>query len=334
MLKNLAQHLLFQLSTWFSSNTLFQSDFPPLILPFYHGVSDHAPAHIQHLYRFKTHQEFETDLDFLTKYFNPLSIEELIAICNNERKLKEPKFLLSFDDGLKEVAENIAPILKRRNLPAIFFINPAFVDNQAMFYRFKSSLLIDAIAKNTSLEVPIKSYLKTMGYKVTNIKKFIHNRSYHEELLLDQIAPYANVDFNEYLREYRPYMSLTELKNMDQQGFALGAHSWDHPYYQELALEAQVKQTQQSMDWVANRFQTNYRLFAFPYSDLGVSSAFYQQAFKPPLSLHATFGASLFKINTINNHFQRIPMDAPQVPARSILEYQIIKHQLTRRLKS
>ena len=331
MLKNLAQHLLFQVSTWFSSNTLFQSDFPPSILPFYHGVSDHAPPHVRHLYPFKTHQDFEADLDFLTKHFNPLSIKEFIAICNNEQKLKEPKFLLSFDDGLKEVAENIAPILKRRNLPAIFFINPAFVDNQTMFYRFKSSLLIDAMATNPSVEVPIKSYLKTMGYKVNNLKKFIHNRGSHEESLLDQIAPYANIDFNEYLREHPPFMNLTELKNMEQQGFALGAHSWDHPYYQELALEAQVKQTQQSMDWMADRFPTNYRLFAFPYSDLGVTSAFYQQAFKPPLSLDATFGKSGFKIDTINNHFQRIPMEEPQ--GQSILNYQIIKHQLTKRLK-
>ena len=116
-----------------------------VIYPFYHIVSDNTPAHIKHLYPVKTIKQFEKDLDFLQKHFTASVFPP---------KGKKSLFVLSFDDGLKEIYDIVAPILKKRNIPAIIFINTSFVDNKGIFDNYISSL------KKENPEIDIKKYLK------------------------------------------------------------------------------------------------------------------------------------------------------------------------------
>jgi len=85
-----------------------------IIYPFYHIISDNPPAHIKYLYPVRSIKQFEKDLVFLQKHF---TVSDFPVKGNN------PQFVLSFDDGLSEVYDIIAPILKKRNIPAIFFVN-------------------------------------------------------------------------------------------------------------------------------------------------------------------------------------------------------------------
>ncbi|MBK9043176.1 MAG: polysaccharide deacetylase family protein [Saprospiraceae bacterium] len=80
-------------------------------------------------------------LIFLLKHYHPVLLTEKLSLDSN---LKD-QFLLSFDDGLKECYEIILPILLKKNLKAIFFINTGFLDNKALFYRFKISLIWEKI---------------------------------------------------------------------------------------------------------------------------------------------------------------------------------------------
>jgi len=115
------------------------------IYPFYHIVSDTPPAHTKHLYPIRSIKQFEKDLDFLQKHF-------IASELNSENNKKQ--FVLSFDDGLSEVYKIIAPILKKRNIPAIFFINSGFVDNKDIFKNFIVNL------KNGNPKFNVKEYLK------------------------------------------------------------------------------------------------------------------------------------------------------------------------------
>src|SRR5687768_8144112 len=109
------------------------------ILPFYHIVSNEECPHIKNLYRVKTTAQFESDLDFLLQHYTAISINELNHVV--EGKFKNKKiFFLSFDDGLREVHDVIAPILLRKGLPATFFLNADFIDNRALMFRYKVSL--------------------------------------------------------------------------------------------------------------------------------------------------------------------------------------------------
>jgi peptidoglycan/xylan/chitin deacetylase (PgdA/CDA1 family) len=95
----------------------------PLLLPFYHTVSDANLHYINHRYRIKNVVEFKKDLDWIVQNFNQVyDITEFSSAQNS--------LLLSFDDGFKECYSVIAPILKSYQLNAIFFVNTAFLNDK------------------------------------------------------------------------------------------------------------------------------------------------------------------------------------------------------------
>src|SRR5215472_8978138 len=113
---------------------------PPsgVLFPYGHIVSDVIPLHVRHLHPVLSIAKFKSDLDFLCQRYRPLQLSELERI-QGLRNCKEPAryFLLSFDDGLREGYEIIAPILRNKGVPAIFFLNSATLDNRQLMWRHK-----------------------------------------------------------------------------------------------------------------------------------------------------------------------------------------------------
>ena len=112
-----------------------------LIAPFYHLVSDEKVPHIEHLYPVKTAREFAADLDFLLENFRPLDFFEFKKLALAGEQPARPSFFLSFDDGLREFHDVVAPILLQKGVSAMCFLNSDFIDNRGLFFRYKASLL-------------------------------------------------------------------------------------------------------------------------------------------------------------------------------------------------
>jgi len=143
--KNLFK-ILSLLTSFIPTKFLIKLSGKQTIYPFYHIINNNSPAHIKHLYPVRSIRQFEKDLDFLQKYF---TASEFLQNKNKSA------FILSFDDGLSDVYKTITPILKKRKIPAIFFINSAFIDNKDMFINYISSL------KKENPKIDYKGYLKT-----------------------------------------------------------------------------------------------------------------------------------------------------------------------------
>lgn len=97
-----------------------------LLVLYYHVISDKPIAHIRHLYRYKGVREFCEDLDSILKLFKPISLDDILDNSRSGKPLPSRSVFLTFDDGLREMSEIVAPILKRKGLNAAFFINSGF----------------------------------------------------------------------------------------------------------------------------------------------------------------------------------------------------------------
>ncbi len=268
------------------------------IAPFYHVVTDESLPHIRNLYQPKTTAEFEKDLDLFLKYYHPVSVGDLPSIDK-----KKNCFLLSFDDGLRQFHEVVAPILWRKGIPCICFLNSAFIDNQALFYRFKQSILIDALNRQPQKGLPgVGEILKT---------------SHTEDALLEQWAQLAGIDFNDFLQKERPYMTRNEIRSLAEKGFHFGGHSIDHPLYSTLSLEEQLQQTQESTSIATGISGDTHRYFSFPFTDDGVSMRFFSDIQK---DIQYTFGTAGLKHDTATRNIQRIPMEQGSLTGREVLQ--------------
>jgi len=244
------------------------------VFPFYHIVSDNDVIHIKHLYRIRSTKEFIRDLDFLLKEYEPIDPGELIA--NYKKGITSPPagFLLTFDDGLSEFYKVIAPILYKKGVPAICFLNSGFVDNHDLFYRYKVSIIKETLIKTEITGIRKKelhTFLLNNAIPYDPEFTFLYTVNYLNRQLLDGIAGILEIDFNEYLQRYSPYLTTTEIKELIKKGFLFGSHSIDHPGFSVISLEEQIFQVKESISKITGDFDLDYRLFSFPFTDYGLS---------------------------------------------------------------
>jgi peptidoglycan/xylan/chitin deacetylase (PgdA/CDA1 family) len=251
-----------------------------MLFPYHHLVSDESLPHIRHLYSYKNPAQFKKDLDYILKYYSPVSPEDVALAVKNGRELPSNGFLLSFDDGYREVHDVIAPILKEKGLPAIFFINPAFLDNRELFYRCKISLIIDRLITKQPGEADLKKYAAIVNSWAVSTEELIESLKKVSQLnqnVLDDLAKELGICFADYLQKQRPFLSTEQVKALSAEGFAIGAHSWDHPYYHLIPAETQDRQTISSVRFVKENFDAGLNLFSFPHSDKRLDQAFFDR---------------------------------------------------------
>lgn len=304
------------------------------LLPYHHTVSDQPLEHIRHLYSYKNGKQFEQDLDFLLRHFEPVSVEEMVKDLNNGNDQKKGGFLLTFDDGFREVAEVIAPLLKKKGVPAVFFINPAFIDNKELFYRCKISILIGAIKQGGVTIQAVKQIAALLelpsDVSTVELERKLKDIDQTTAGVLNLLAPILGVDFDDYLKRHQPFLRSEQLGELVQNGFTLGGHSWDHPYYRLLSVSDQVAQTARSMEYVHQNYGPGPSLFSFPHDDRAVNSKFFQSMKDAQHSVDLFFGIQNQLRENENRVLHRFNAERPEFPidllVKGILTLDIVRN--------
>jgi peptidoglycan/xylan/chitin deacetylase (PgdA/CDA1 family) len=296
-----------------------------LLLPYHHLVSDEEVPHIKHLYPYKSVEAFKKDLDYLPRHFKPVSLGDVISGIRNQTPRPEHSFLLTFDDGLREVYETIAPMLYRKGIPAVFFLNSAFVDNKTLFYKFGISLVTEALLRRQHSRATLNALAEALGIRAgagpEEIIKAVKGVTYANRASVEAAAGLLGISFAGYLAEKKPFMTSEEIRQLAGQGFALGGHSVDHPYYTGLTLEEMLRQTTESVDFVVNTFGLDYRAFAFPHSDAGVPGAFFDRFLdRQAPGLDVIFGTNNQRREVYPQVLHRFNCERPQTAVESAVK--------------
>jgi len=293
----------------------------PFFIPFYHAVSETAAPHYKNLYSPRGIGEFERDLDCFLRHYEPLSLDDFARVKNNPGKGRY--CLITFDDGLSEVYEHAFPVLQRKKVPAVVFLNPAFVHNRGLFYRYKVSILIEEMRARSFEEN--SDWIEETGRDFETAKRFLLSLGYDQTGKIDHIAQLMGVNFANYLKIEQPYLTMSRIREMKSAGIQFGGHSMDHPVFSKLSFEDQLRQANESMDWVCANVGESIRTFAFPFSDDGVKSAYFDQ-----INAACTFGTAKIKVDDAKNHFQRLSMEVGQKSALYILLREYALYQVKR----
>ena len=295
-----------------------------LLLPFYHLVNDNPPPHIRHLYSVRNVTQFKEDLEFFINNYSPIALSDILSNKKRNLQLPENSFLLTFDDGCREMYDVVMPILLEKGVPAVFFLTTEFLDNKELFYRHKASLLLDSIERAHSLNnCGISEVFKANRLEHADIKRSILTIRSPEKHVLDELAMVLGVDFDEYLRTNKPYLSSTHVKGLIEDGFEIGAHSIDHPDYQLISLKEQLWQTKTSTEIINESFSLDYTAFATPFTDEGIIAKYFDEIFNR-LSVDISFGTSGMKRDSYMNSMQRVFMEGTDKSAVRIISESIV----------
>jgi len=292
------------------------------IFPFYHVVSNEYLPHLSHLHTYRNESQFEVDLDEMLKVYKPVSIDDYLNAEPGSGG--HPQLVLSFDDGLIECHQYIAPLLKKKGVPAIFFLNNEFIDNRGLFFRYKASLLIEYIGKDPLLLVRTAQY---MNIPVEEVQKAILMISDKQQSLLEGLALELGYDEAIYMRDHTVYMSSDQVRELVKWGFHLGAHGNDHSGFFEMEEKNIATKVHLSMTDLKERFHVNPSCFAFPFTSDGIPERVIKQIFEEGIA-EVLFGTAGLKLTGFQNFIQRIPMEFNHLSAKKVLKSEYLYYLL------
>jgi peptidoglycan/xylan/chitin deacetylase (PgdA/CDA1 family) len=110
----------------------------------YHCVKDEANSYL----RPTKVADFENQMQYLSKVYNPVSLESLAQRLQNGKSLPPKPIAVTFDDGYQDNYENAYPILKKYAVPATIFLTTGFIGTGEIppwdrgFYTAKKALML------------------------------------------------------------------------------------------------------------------------------------------------------------------------------------------------
>ena len=210
-----------------------------------------------------------------------------------EQIYDKSKFLLTFDDGLKEHLK-VAKYLNQKNILGIFFIPGMQLEKSdflpihkihLIFGKYSANELI-TIYKKFKIKINFKNDIFSIFEKQKNFlekKNFFSENDkkiYLKTILnnLDQKNPKIvknifNYCFNKKTQKkiFRNfYLNAKDIKTLDKLGMKIGAHGHNHKVLSKLNFKIQKKEIDKSINILSNILDKEISYFCYPYGGFRV----------------------------------------------------------------
>lgn len=263
---------------------------PRCIVVMYHYVHDQFPAYDSIPHQTKgvhalSVSQFEQQLDFLTSRLEPIDWATLSLGLRNRSPLPDQSFLLTFDDGLREHAEIVLPILERRGLKGIFFVPGCVLSTPRMLTAHAVHLLLEAIgvgrlADEIGNELSgMATYISLNDDEAAQALKVYHYETPKLALLKFLInmklplATRASVIrrlFERHVGSHeewaaRWYLTTNQVREIHALGHTIGGHSFAHEPYGRLDEAALSRDVNRSATALRDILGPGERPFAYPF---------------------------------------------------------------------
>ena len=231
-----------------------------------------------------TPQEFESRLKILSKWGRFISQQELRHLINKGQELPDRSIVITFDDGLKEQYDLALPILKKLNIPAIFFISTKVYEQTEILNVHKIHLVRSKVSTTTLLKYMVEFVsdrnidLDLAHSKMKGVEHYKYDSPDHAMLkyalnfLLnkDELNHFINDVFEtEFKGEEEAihenlYMSKNEVQLLGQMDY-IGSHSHDHDPLGLKDVQYQREQAIHSKRILEGIADTEIYGFSYPY---------------------------------------------------------------------
>ena len=235
---------------------------------YYHVVSD-----TRHRYYFdgKTinSDEFIYQIDMFQRHFEIISLTEALQFSSKGQSLRK-KLVITFDDGFYENYSVIAPILIEKKLKATFYLIGNCIDNKDLMWRNKL-LLINKTKDKVNLEKSIREISDEYGLKSGSSKNLmswsfkVFPMDKKEEIVNKLWQLVLEIPIQEYLEEYKPYMTRHHIRELSTEGFEFGTHSMSHPIFNRLGYNNFRDEILNSRSFISQLTGGNVNTFSYPF---------------------------------------------------------------------
>ena len=230
----------------------------------FRGIENFSKKHI-------SKKLFLKQMLFLKKNCNVISLDKLEKY-KREKDIKKNTVLISFDDGFENNFKVAAPILKKLNLPCIFYISTGMIGKNDMFWVDKIEDIINRtkikyldIDLEKKIRFPLNSKLEKIK-AVEQIKKFSKRVSaIKKNKLIKRLSIILKIKpSNKYSKNYR-VMNWQQVKKLASNDlFEIGGHSLNHDILTRLSVSEMKKNIKQSITLLEKKLNKKIKHYSYP----------------------------------------------------------------------
>jgi peptidoglycan/xylan/chitin deacetylase (PgdA/CDA1 family) len=217
-------------------------------------------------------------IDWLAKRFSLLSLDEIGSQLESGHSFAKPAAAITFDDGYSDVYHHAYPLLKRKGIPAAFFVVTGLADSgrPQVFDRLYLQLLL-LRREGKPLALTVARALQTTG---TDAKRFVQLYRVADEPFVVMTTALKTVPRNELDRavsvlesqalfhkevfDQMSPMTWDMIETMHRGGMTVGSHTASHVLLTAESVETARKELSESKEALEKHLNASIRHFAYP----------------------------------------------------------------------
>lgn len=227
---------------------------------------------------------FESQLLFLKKHYKVINLEQFVR-NKKENKMEPRTVAITFDDGYKDCFTTAFPLLKKHGIPATFFVNSGYIENQEEFWpdRLIRLLLVDKKLPEKDL------YITCVNRTWANEKAKHPNTQERSRFFMDvwytllQLHPVMRnhalqeieewINFPTTVLEHSKAMTKEELIAMAKDPLiSIGGHTTNHVALKFMDKESQREEIESNKFWLEKVLRKPIAGFAYPNGEFNKNS--------------------------------------------------------------
>jgi peptidoglycan/xylan/chitin deacetylase (PgdA/CDA1 family) len=188
-----------------------------------------------------TPQDFNRQMDYLSKWFNVVSMQDVAQWLDGQKELPRYAALITFDDGYLDNYTFAYPILRAHNFPALIFLTTEHIGTDVPFYWDMAAYCFHH-TKSDELTFPdgkIERWsnpeqLEHVSIKWVELMKTFpqEEKLVHVQHLPESLGVSVPSGFFKKLM-----MNWDQVREMQKGGIEFGAHTMHHPILTRISLD-------------------------------------------------------------------------------------------------
>jgi len=222
---------------------------------------------------------FERHLDWLSKRFSIVSLDEIGRHLESDRRFHRPTAAITFDDGYGDVYHNGFPLLKRKGIPAAVFVVTDLVGTgKPQIFDRLYFLLRVLQSRHLPLAETVGGVVREFGISTADMRRAsgsCEEEAFRVMTLLLNRMPRKTVEtiMTELEQGIRPDQTEAEelapmtwdmIETMHRNGITIGSHTKSHALLTSESIETARKQLLESKTELECRLKDEVRHFAYP----------------------------------------------------------------------
>jgi peptidoglycan/xylan/chitin deacetylase (PgdA/CDA1 family) len=231
----------------------------------FHNVAENPGPFVDRLQVTVTPRHFERVICFLAAHYTPVSLDDVIS--NRIATIARP-VLVTFDDAYASVAGLGADICEKHGVPALFFVNAKYVDNEELAI----DNLLCYICNTLGME-KINIAIKATGRdepKLVELRdvfgRFLPKLSIAERANFErELVSVTALDIRRLAQEASLYLSRRQLADLPRKHVEIGNHTYSHVNCRALNgpdFETEIDRNKSDLEAITG---SKVRAFSVPY---------------------------------------------------------------------